>query len=60
MGWGRSMVCGEVRGWMVGAGNGIWSVNNKLKIKQNFKKSICWVQEKSKCHFKQKINDYVS
>jgi hypothetical protein len=38
VGWGRSMVCGEVRGWMVGAGNGIWSVNNKLKIKQNFKK----------------------
>jgi hypothetical protein len=23
--------CGAVRGWMVGAGNGIWSVKNKIK-----------------------------
>jgi hypothetical protein len=23
-------------GWMWGAGNGIWSVKNKLKIKENF------------------------
>jgi hypothetical protein len=27
--WGGGVGCGAVRGWM-GAGNGIWSVKNKL------------------------------
>jgi hypothetical protein len=29
------MGCGADRGWMVGAGNGIWSVKNELQIKLN-------------------------
>jgi hypothetical protein len=29
------MGCGADRVWMVGVGNGIWSVINKLKIKLN-------------------------
>jgi hypothetical protein len=40
MGWGGEEVCNVERlegGW--GVGNGIWSIKNKLKIKQNKKNS---------------------
>jgi hypothetical protein len=34
--------CGAVRGWIGVAGNGIWSVKNKLKIKnKRVKKPEC-------------------
>jgi hypothetical protein len=36
--WGGGMGCGAVRGWVGGAGNGIWNVKIKLKIKLNLKK----------------------
>jgi hypothetical protein len=32
-GWGGGGGCGAEGGWMEGAGIGLWSVNNKLKIK---------------------------
>jgi hypothetical protein len=37
--WGGGVGCGAVGGWM-GAGNGIWSVKNKL-IKKNDAVNIC-------------------
>jgi hypothetical protein len=33
VGWGGGVGCGADGGWVGGAGNGIWSVKNKLKIK---------------------------
>ena len=36
--WGGSVGCGAVGGWM-GAGNGIWSIKNKL-IKKKEKNSV--------------------
>jgi hypothetical protein len=33
VGWGRGVKYGAVIGWMGGAGDGIWSVRNKLNIK---------------------------
>jgi hypothetical protein len=30
---GGGVVCGTVRGWVGGAGNGIWNIKTKLKIK---------------------------
>jgi hypothetical protein len=37
VGWGGVVEHRAVGGWMRGTGNGIWSVKNKLKIKQSKK-----------------------